>query len=374
MSDPIPSPASVPAPTPLTSTGFITYRRQLLSYLAAHAPDLFYHLYPSPALEPYRKTPSSLVHLVEMALFRPWGQFAGDHPPCAMVSVTGLRLSEEQFLEWAEWARCERSLRKVFRKTFSPDMWEGMGNMWSTKDIWETLEAEYIPSPVERQSHIIYCLRSTRLPPQASLRDIFKLWDTFNLLVIEARDAGLFILEEEVVDRYLGAIGKGDAGKLVRATYGSMSQDEPLKGTWRGVRRVVRMCIKKQFDDHQLAISGHPFPIAKSSTLMAPTPEYDVPPSNTAPDLPPTPEPTPRPTTLPIAPHTYTIVDRVKDRRRGSTRTALSEKDSNALASPVLPKKMRREIEKPKKDGGDARHRGGESPTRGEMREVAASR
>ncbi|WVQ76050.1 hypothetical protein IAR50_005686 [Cryptococcus sp. DSM 104548] len=370
MSDSAPAPA-VPVPEPLTSTSFITYRRQLLSYLAAHSPTLFYHIYPSPAPEPYRKASSSLVHLVEVALFRPWGQFAGDHPPCAMMSVTGLRLSEEQFLEWTEWARCERALRKVFRKTFSPEMWEGMGNMWSTKDIWETLEAEYLPSPIERQSHIIYRLRSTCLPPQASLRDIFKLWETFNLLVIEARDAGLFILEEEVVERYLRAVGGGEAGKLVREMYESMGEDEPSKGTWVGAKKAVRMCIKKQVDHHQLGISSS-VPHTGTLSLDIPAPEPDIP-SSPKPALPLTPAPTSKPVVpIPIAAYTYTIVDRVKD-RRGKTRTTLSEKDPNALSGPVVSKKMKREVGDSRRDGGTG-HRRGESLLGGGKRKAAASR
>lgn len=226
----------------LTPTSFPVYRRRLLAHLSIHAPHLASHLLHGPA-EPYRKPEDSLVHLVESALFHPHGQSAGDQPPCALVSTTGFKVCGIQLEEWDDWARNELALRDVFKMTFGREMWDRLGRMWSTKEIWEVLESEYMPSPIERQSQIVYYLRSTRLPSSATQDDMLKLWETFNALVIEARDAGLYMKEKEVMDRFLMAIGKGDLAESVKQQFYGLSDWVVGSGRWKGLRRI----LKKQF-------------------------------------------------------------------------------------------------------------------------------
>lgn len=229
----------VPPNIALASTSFPVYRRRLLGHLSIHAPHLASHLLHSPA-EPYRKPEDSLVHLAETALFHPYGQFAGDQPPCALVSTTGFKIWGVQLKEWDDWARNERSLRGVFKVTFGREMWDRLGGMWSTKEIWEVLESEYMPSPIERQSQIVYYLRSTRLPFSATQEDMLKLWETFNALVIEVRDAGLYMKEKEVMDRFLMAIGKGDLAESVKQEFYGLSDRMIGSGKWKGLQRILK--------------------------------------------------------------------------------------------------------------------------------------
>ncbi|KIS01806.1 hypothetical protein L804_00060 [Cryptococcus deuterogattii 2001/935-1] len=224
----------------LTPTSFPIYRRRLLAHLSTHAPHLASHLLHGPA-EPYRKPQDSLVHLVEAALFCPYGQLAGDRPPCALVSTTGFKVWGAQLEEWDEWARNERALREVFKMTFGREMWGRLGRMWCTKEIWEVLESEYMPSPIERQSQIVHYLRSTRLPSLATQEDMLRLWETFNALVIEARDTGLYMKEIEVVEGFLMAIGRGNLAESVKQEFFGMLDWVVENGRWRSLRRILKM-------------------------------------------------------------------------------------------------------------------------------------
>lgn len=45
---------------------------------------------------------------------------------------------------------------------------------------------------------------------------MFKLWEIFNVFVIEVRDVGLYMKEKEVMDRFFMVIGKGDLVEFVK--------------------------------------------------------------------------------------------------------------------------------------------------------------
>ncbi|WVQ83350.1 hypothetical protein IAT38_005489 [Cryptococcus sp. DSM 104549] len=220
----------------LTSTNFPSYRRLLLPYLQSH--NLLSHLLPG-APEPFRKPHGALVHLFEAISFHPLGETAGLSPPTPLVTCSGLPLTPAERDLWEAWAERERAVREVFERSFTAGMWQRLGRLWSVAEIWDELEAEYMPSPTERHAQIYAHLKSRRLVERASQADMLRHWEWYNALIQEGREAGMVLPDGEVTEAWLGTLGGGLLARLVRENWEGMDEWDGKK-SWRGMKAMVK--------------------------------------------------------------------------------------------------------------------------------------
>jgi transposase InsO family protein len=164
---------------------------------------------------------------------------AGSVPPSVIERTTTEELTDEQRKEWRLWKKSELKVRGILLATVSEGMSDDLEDLNTAKEIWDKLAKRHKQDTPEEKARIQTNLVTLRLPENPTVEEMETHLNEFNVLIRQARVAGLEYTEGMKVQQLL--ITLPQSMNVIHHAFRTM---DDWKKTWDELTKQYNLCIE----------------------------------------------------------------------------------------------------------------------------------